>query len=363
MIDLSNGVETFTNPNASAITAAVNPVFLQAPDDPYLSFQIQQSRVGLMINERGPVRGQIELDFIHFDQSTPTTAAFPRVRVAEVQLSLDANHRFFLGQNWDIFSPTNPFSANPVGNLFQAGNAGFMRHQLGWVGRFGVVELAAALGFQGANNGPTYNFLEMDAIPTGSLRAAIRTKQHGWFGVSAIATAPRYASGATSERRLTLGVDAFADLELGPVQLRAAGYFGQNLANIGALTLSQGRFGADVDEIGGYLSAKITAGVHAFTATVGGAAVLTNNVAIGYAPASTNAMGASTAPVRNSASGPGISSNLGARVSYSANVWRGLSLVAEPFVYRTEHVLAADDQHFGGVRLAMGVEMGAVYTF
>jgi hypothetical protein len=177
MIDLSNGVESFTNPNASAITAAVNPVFLQAPDEVYLSFQVQQSRVGLMINERGPVRGQIEFDFIHFDQSTPTTAAFPRVRIAEVQIALDAKHRFCLGQNWDIFSPTNPFSANPVGNLFQAGNAGFMRHQLGWVGTFGLVELAAALGFQGANNGPTYNFLEMDAVPTGSLRTAIRTRK------------------------------------------------------------------------------------------------------------------------------------------------------------------------------------------
>ncbi|MFO0559582.1 MAG: hypothetical protein U0269_16310 [Polyangiales bacterium] len=363
MIDLSNGVETFTNPNASAITAAVNPVFLQAPDDPYLSFQIQQSRVGLMINERGPVRGQIELDFIHFDQSTPTTAAFPRVRIAEVQLALDAKHRFFLGQNWDIFSPTNPFSANPVGNLFQAGNAGFMRHQLGWVGTFGLVELAAALGFQGANNGPTYNFLEMDAVPTGSLRAAIRTQTHGWFGLSAIATAPRYASGAMTERRLSLGLDAFADLKFGPLELRAAGYFGQNLANIGALTLSQGRFGQDVDEIGGYLSAKISAGVHAFTATVGAAAVLTNNVAIGYAPASTNAMGVSTAAVRNAALGPGIVSNLGARASYAANVWRGLSLVIEPFVYRTEHALAPDDQRLGSVRLAMGLETGAVYNF
>jgi hypothetical protein len=166
-----------------------------------------------------------------------------------------------------------------------------------------------------------------------------------------------------TERRLTLGLDAFADLKFGPLELRAAGYFGQNLANIGPLTLSQGRFGQDVDEIGGYLSAKITAGVHAFTATVGASAVLTNNVAIGYTPTSTNAMGARTAAARNAAPSSGIVSNLTTRASYAANVWRGLSLLVEPFVYRTEHALATDDQRLGSVRLAMGLETGAVYNF
>lgn len=44
-------------------------------------------------------------------------------------------------------------------------------------------------------------------------------------------------------------------------------------------------------------------------------------------------------------------------------MWRGLSLVIEPFVYRTEHALAPDDQQLGSVGLAMGLETGAVYNF
>lgn len=372
-IDVSNGVESYTNPNATAVTAAANPVFLTnsalllTPDSAFLSFQVQQSRIGVMVNEGGVVRGQLELDFIHFNMASPTLNAFPRVRIAEVQLAPVAGHKFFLGQSWDVFSPLNSHTLNLVGGLFQAGNAGFMRHQLGWSGTFSNVELTLAAGFQGANDGPSFSSIEVDAVPTGSARLWYRNARKDGVGVSAIATAVRYVSAPVAERRLTLGVNAFAEVTLGPVNLRAELYFGQNLANIGALTLSQGRFGVDVRELGGWISSRFTLGLHSLALMAGAANVLSNNVVPGYTESvAANAMTMTNAvsAVRTVTLGPGVASNLVLRAHYAANVWRGLSIMVEPYLYRTVHVLhPSDEARFSETRWAAGVEAGALFTF
>ena len=175
---------------------------------------------------------------------------------------------------------------NMVGTLFQAGNSGFMRHQAGWIGRFGGVEVAAAAGLQGANAGPTFNNIEQSATPTGAMRIGYYATPKSWFGVSAIASSLRLSNATTNERTLAAGANLFADLTFGPVNLRAEAYVAQNLANMGSLTLGQGRFGNDVRDAGGFVSAKATFGAHAISAMVGAAAVLApSSVVPGYTPA------------------------------------------------------------------------------
>lgn len=362
VVDVTNGVETFGNPNSSAMTAAVNPIFLTQPDSAYLSFQVQQTRAGIAIGEKSPVQGQIEIDFIHFDQANPTVQAYPRIRIAEVAWTPAKGHKLFVGQNWDIFSPINNHTSNLVGNLFQAGNLGFMRHQLGYIGLFNGFELAFALGFQGSNAGPSFANLELDSVPTVALRLAYRTQKNGWFGVSAIGTGPRFVKGTESERRAAYGVNAFADLNLGPLNLRAEVYYAQNTANLGILNLAFGRFGIDMRDVGGYLSARANLGRHALY-MLGGAAVILNPVdlSLGYTPATV----AGASAVRSAGLGPGIEWNASIHLGYQYSPLKGLSLVLEPLLYVTRHKLADTDLENGTdpQRMAAGLEFGALYTF
>jgi hypothetical protein len=354
---VSNGVESFGNANGTAVTGAVNPVTFAQPDESFLCFQVQQSRIGVQVGEATPVRGQLEFDFIHFDQSSPTTQAFPRVRIAAVNWSPSPSQRLFVGQDWDVFSPLNAHTVNLVGNNFTAGNAGFMRHQLGWAGNFGHLELVAAVGLPGANAGPTFANIELGAVPTGSVRVAWKSPRV-WAGGTFLATAARFGSPNSHERRLALGANLFGELTLGAWNLRGEVYYGENLASLGALTLGVGRVGRSVTEAGGWISLRYTTGPHQVYGGVGAAAALEPDaVALGYTPPTTSA-----AAVRTPGAGFGVISNLAGRVGYQVSPWRGLSIAVEPFVYRTVHKLH-DGASVDGTRLAAGASLGVMYTF
>ncbi len=366
---VTQGVQSFGMPTAVAPTSALNPALAADPDHGLLSFQVQQTRAGVAIGEGTPFHGVLEIDFVHFDQSSPTTQAFPRVRIALLEWSPNDRHRLFLGQTWDLFgNAIGPqllsHSVNLVGTLFQAGNIGFMRHQLGWIGTFGAVELAAALGLQGANAGPTFNDIERSATPTGSARFLYRLPgTMGAFGASGIASSLRFTSAGEVERRAAMGGQLFGDLTFGPLNLHGELYLAQNLANMGALDLGQGRFGRSVADAGGYLSAKLTAGAHAVTAMFGGAAVLhPSDVVPGYTPAAAGPPAVAAAP--NLAAGPGIERNLTAHVGYWYSPVRGLSIVVEPYVYATRFRLdAADVGRVAADQVSFGGSLGGLYQF
>lgn len=361
----TQGVQSFGFPTAVAATSAANPAVLADPDAPLLSFQVQQTRLGLIVGDGAAVRAQVEVDFTHFDQSSPTTQAFPRLRIASLEWHPSATQRLFIGQTWDLFgNATGPqllsHSFNLVGTMFQSGNIGFMRHQLGWGGRFGAVELSAAIGLQGANTGPSFNHIETSFTPTGSARVMFHLGPRGVFGLAALGTSLRFTDGARSERALALGGVLFADLTFGRLNLHAEAYLAQNLANLGALDLAQGRFGTDVVDAGGYLSARLNLGAHALTAMAGFAAALDPAaVAPGYTPSA----GAGAAAA-NPAAGPGITRNLSAHLGYWFSPVPGLSIVLEPYLYATRFALApAEAARFTAERLAAGVMLGSMFQF
>ena len=385
----SQGVESFGNPTTVAPTSALNPALLGAhADDPELSFQVQQSRFGLSIGEGTPFRAVVEVDFVHFDQSSPTAQAFPRIRIMQLEWHFDANNRLFVGQGWDIFgNAIGPqllsHSSNLVGTMFQAGNIGFMRHQLGWEGRFGDIAIALAVGMQGSNTGPTFNNLEESATPTGSARVMYYVNPTSVVGISGIGTAERFTNGAADERRLALGGELFADMTFGPVVIHAEAYIAQNLANTGALNLGQGRFGHDVADAGGYASGRLNLGEWSVTAMYGFAGVLRpSEVVPGYTSAAQqfnltrvgNLAGTGTA---NTAAGPGMEWNMSGHVGVWFAPMHGLSFVLEPYFYYTRFVLdgtqglsmagmnvgVPDTQAFSRERLAVGAQFVTMFQF
>jgi hypothetical protein len=364
---VANALESFGNVNFVAPTAVANPVFAPDPDDMALGWQVQQTRFGMAIGEGLPVTAKLELDFVDsaappgFNRSSPAQATTPRLRQAYVEWSITEGHKLTIGQLWDFFSPLNNHTYNLVGNLFQSGNVGFMRHQLGWTGNFGPIEAALVLGLTAQNLTPTLNGVEFGKVPTFVPRVSYRRGKELWVGVSAIASRITLGSQTPAEdTKMVFGGNAFADTNFGAMNLRAEVYGGQNLANLGVLSLAQVTPAEDISEIGGYVSAKYTINPsNSAHVVVGGAAVLnTDDMALGYTPAD------ATAGTPATRSGVGIQNNFSLRAGYAYTPYAGFSLVFEPFLILTKHKLdPVAEAAFGESRKGGGVEFGGLYTF
>ena len=365
----SGAVESFSQPNASAISAAGNPVFSNEPDDARYSFQAAQTRFGLWVNEKGSLRGHVELDFIDFAKATPTVASMPRLRIAIAEYAFSPGHTLALGQDWDLHAPMNTHSINMVGNLFQAGNAGFMRQQLRYVYSGTGVELGAALGFPAANITPKDAALELGSLPTLALRAAYKAGKNK-VGVSALGAALPFGRG-TDQARRAFAFSTVLYTELFPTantNIRAELNFGQDAANLGMLTLAQGNVAEDVREVGGWVSVRqALTSEHALYAMVGTEHVLNrDDLAPSYTYAAPPTDG--TPPAFSTATlagtGPGIRDNTTVRVGYEFKPVTTTSIILEGFGYRTHHRLqAVDEGRANAVRHAYGVETGVLLSF
>lgn len=356
----SAAVESFSNPNESAITAAANPVLAAQPDHARFTLQVAQTRLGLRLNEKGVVRGQVEIDFIDFAKASPTTASLPRLRIAKVEWLPVEHFTLSLGQDWDLHAPVNPHGSNMVGASFLAGNTGFMRQQVKAIGEVGGFELAGAVGMQGPNITSKDGAFELALVPTFAVRASWLVNGAGRVGVSGIATSLWLSPGTAAERHTFAGgVTAFADVTLGHTTLRGELTLGRNMANLGLLALGFG--GAkDLDEWGGFVSLR-----HAFTDrhavyAHGGLARVLNRSDVapsyGYATATSAAALTST--------GPGLRANGALTVGYELRVHKHLAFMLEGFYLRSEHVLqAADEARLSGTREALGGELATFVTF
>ena len=81
----SGAVETFSQQNEGAVTAAANPAIAGANVGSARStFQVAQSRFGFTVDPTADIQARIEMDFIDFSKASPTTAAVPRLRRATV---------------------------------------------------------------------------------------------------------------------------------------------------------------------------------------------------------------------------------------------------------------------------------------
>lgn len=367
VIPSSGAVESFGQPNASAVTAAGNPVVSIAPGDPRLTFQVAQSRLGLAVNEAGQVRAQLEVDFLDFSKASPTVVSLPRLRIARIEWAPTPTFSLIAGQDWDLHAPVNAHGANLVGTRFLSGNIAFMRQQVKAIGLLGGFELGAAVGMEGANTTAKDNAFELSGVPTFAVRGSYLVGK-GRVGVSAIATSLLLGFGTPSQRRaLSGGVTAFGDVTFGRTTLRGELSLGRNMANIGLLSLGFGG-PSDVDEWGGFLSARHGfSDMHFIYGTVGLARVLNRDAvrpsysypsmpADGSMPAMATAVLAGT--------GPGLLHNAGGTLGYELRINKHLAFMLEGFLLDSEHKLTDfDATRTSGRRLALGGELAAMVTF
>ena len=361
-------VESFNQANATAATAAGNPVIAAIQDEASTTFQVGQSRLGFWFNEKGKARGQFEFDFIDFTKSSPTTGAVPRLRIAKVEWAFSDSTVLQAGQDWDLFSPINGYTLNIVSVAYQAGNSAFMRQQAKLIWHNDSLEIGGAVGLAGINNAAKALLPEYSRIPTVAARAAVLLGKAGRIGVSAIGTSWRFAPDQATERKAFAGgASLYGDVT--PAErfsIRFEAYVGQNLANIGALTLGQGNATDDIKEVGGFLSAKYGLNdTHALYTLVGAAKVLNDDKVL---PSYTYPTVAADAPppLESTAApgaGPGMTQNIVARLGYEYRYDKSLAFMLEGFFFDTEHVLNATyDSDIDGHRTALGTEIGLLFT-
>jgi hypothetical protein len=354
-------VESFGQPNASAATAAGNPALAALPDEAQTSFQAAQSRLGFWFDEKGPVRGHFEVDFIDFTKSSPAQAAVPRLRIAAVEWQLSEKLQLAAGQDWDLYQPVNSHTLNIVSVSFQAGNTGFMRHQAKLIYNDGSLELGGALGMAGINNTARTAIPEFNQLPSLALRASMLFGAAGKIGVSALASRWRFAPDTATERYAFAGAGGlFGDFTPAErLNIRFEAYVGRNLANTGALSLGNGNVTNDIDEAGGFLSAKYGfTDAHALYGFAGMAKVLNDEDVLpsyGYPVPAT--------PVATaSGTGPGMASNLTARLGYEYRHSKAVAVLAEGFLFNSKHVLDPMDAAVDDTRTALGAELGLLFT-
>ncbi len=365
-----HAVESFSNPNQSAPTAAANPALAALPNDSRLSFQVAQTRFGMWIGEKTSLRGHVEFDFIDFTRSSPTVQSLIRLRIATIEYDPIAGLTLVAGQDWDLFAPINAHGMNLVGTHFQSGNAGFMRNQLKVLYKLSdKMEIGAAVGLQGANAAFRDASIELGRMPTFAVRATALFGKWGKAGLDGIATRLRLSPGPAERMAFSGAAGVFGELAPSETtQVRFEGYLAQNLANLGALTLSQATLAHDIREIGGFISVRQTfLNKHAVYGSVGTAQVFNGgDVAPSYAYA-TSAAG--TTPALGSATlagtGPGIRWNDKALIGYDYKPVKALAIAAEFYWFKTRHQLQEVDlsRISNTTRKSFGGDIGMVYSF
>ena len=248
-----HALASFSNINLSAPTLAIART-RAIDENSRSSFQVAQSRFGATITKSEKVSGRFELDFIDFGKSSPTTQMVPRVRRALVTYKGEGFH-LDIGQDWDLFSPTTAYTYDIVGLYFNAGNTGFQRQQLQYHRNLSAWQLSAALGMAGNNPGTADADLEIANSPTYSIRAK-HTAGNWIYGYSGIYSRINFA---TSNDRWTeaYGNNLFFERETPSFGIKAELFQGQNLANIGALSLARATATHDVREWGGFVSMQV----------------------------------------------------------------------------------------------------------
>lgn len=339
---------SFSNLNLSAPTIAIART-RSVDENSRTSFQVAQSRFGATISKSDKISGRFEFDLIDFGKSSPTTQMLPRVRRAVVTYQGEGYH-FDIGQDWDLFSPTNAYTYDIVGMYFNAGNTGFQRQQIQYHRDLKDWQLSAAVGMAGNNSGPTDSDLEIANAPTYSVRAK-HTSGTFIYGLSAIYARINFAN--TNDRWTeSYGTSAFFEHETTSFGIKAEAFQGQNLANIGTLGLGRATNTTDIREFGGFVSAQVP--INESDKIFGGVGIDRIDNKGSIAPASITAAG-----VVNS-NATGARTNFLSRIGYDHLIEKDFSWVLEASRYETSSKLTATSYR---TAVAHAIETGILWKF
>lgn len=338
----TEALASFNNINMVAPTHVV-------PDEPEknkvsrASIQTQQSRVGFNMKKGDNLSAKLEFDFVDFSKSSPTVQSNPRVRIASVTYVKD-NHKFIVGQDWDLFSPVAAFTYNYIGNYFMAGNVGFMRQQFQYLNTQGQMEYAAAVGMPGNNPGVTDADLELAKSPSYSVRMT-KKLELGRVGISAIYARIHYQLDQSTHDSYAGNI--FYEQMIGRITFKSEAYFGQNLNNIGALGIGKGINTSDVQEYGGHLTASYNLDEKSYI--FGGVGTAIVDQPSDVAAYTVGATGIITSP--------GILRNLQTKLGYEYKVTPDFSVIGELTRYETKIKEAADSDVLAAYSMDAGIQL------
>jgi hypothetical protein len=377
-----HGMESFGQPNETAATAAANPVVAgRFHSDGRWSFQVAQTRLGTVVNEKGHFRGQIEVDFWDPAKPSPFVNFSIRLRIAKATWAPSQHFAIDVGRDLEFHAPLSPHTINIVALQLQAGNIGQFRNQVQVFYRPKNFELGFAAGFAGddpgtniptqiAGDGP----LELSRSPTLAVRAALVTERFT-FGASAIGTQVHFQKG-TPQSRLAAAYSGAVYLTADPTDstnIRFEASYGRNEANIGLRGIGFGRGAtvaplstaivqnaADMDEYGAWVSIRQAFGMSAVYGVASIAGVVNSgDVVPDYARDNGGNL-----VLTNGATGPGIKRNMGFRLGYELRPQRYFAFVVEAFGFDTRHALYAQDAaQVDPHQRTFGIESGFVLTF
>lgn len=343
----SEALGSFNNINLVAPTHAVAQTN-SGDNKNRMSFQAQQSRFGVNLKKDVHLSGKLEFDFIDFNKSSPTTQMNPRVRLASVTYEWN-NQKVIIGQDWDLFSPVSSYTYDFVGLYFLAGNSGFMRQQIQYLKTMGKWELGAAVGMAGNNPGTTDSDLELGKSPSYAARLSYAL-EHGRMGISGIYSRLSYVQSNDSSHD-AYGANLFFENFYGPLAVKSEVYYGQNLANLGSLTLGKGTDVTNVREFGGTFTFQYQLNEkHQPFAGIGYAKVDNSSELSPFVFDNT----------KKTITSAGIDSNFLLRLGWEYKVTEDLSWVSELSRYETTSKVA--DNSFQ-VNIASSVESGIQLKF
>ena len=341
----SEALASYNNINLSAPTHAATRT-ASTDKNGRLSFQTQQSRIGFNLKKGDQLSAKLEFDFIDFAKSSPTTQMNPRVRIAAVTYAWE-NQKVVIGQDWDLFSPVTSFTFDYVGLYFMAGNTGFMRQQLQYLNTQGNWEFGTAIGMAGNNPGSIETDLELGKSPSYSARASYAL-ENGRVGASVIYSSLKYSANKSTHD--AYGYNLFFEKIMSETSIKSEAYYGQNLANLGTLSIGKGTMNNNVKEYGATLtvSHKVTP-KHVPFGGLGIARVDNKNSISHYTPYSTTA-----------AVFPGVKNNFLMRAGWEYKVTDDFSWISELSRYETTTKLAANNYQ---TNIATSVETGIQLRF
>lgn len=359
-IGVTSGVESFSQANSSAYTAAGNPVFRKGPYDGQSSFQVAQSRIGIKLEKSKDLTATLEMDFIDFTKSSPTTASNPRLRQAFVQWSDESSDwTFKIGQMWDLVSPLGPFDYNFVGHYFESGDIGFMRNQVMVLKKDGNLEHGMAIGLPTQNSTSSAGSVEMTVLPTLALRETWSPSTQLKAGASALVSSLR-ADSYDPKRIFAGAFTLFAELNHEKFKVNSEAYFGQNTYNLGMLGLAFGDLTHPrVQEAGAYLSFKavLTEKSNIFGGFGMSVVLNPNQMPSSYTRASATS-------VSLAGTGPGIERNSTIRLGYDHQIIEGLTgFVQGALLISQHHLLTQDVETHSPNQFASLLNTGVIFNF
>ncbi len=238
---------SFRNTNMVAPTSAANLDLYNTGND-RTAYQVAQSRLGTKIKHNSGVQGLLEIDFIDFSQSSPTTQSRPRLRRVFVRKDLAHKTTLQVGQDWDTFSPLRPDTFDIIGLYFHGGNVGFMREQVKLIKEVNKGKLEFSIGQADKNTSVGNNEVEEENQLSMAFNYQYYANEHNTFVISGImGRSSDYNGVDKSPFGTTIGY-SYKESES---QLTFEGYYGEGLDELNVLDLPGGRFG---ESFGGHVT-------------------------------------------------------------------------------------------------------------